>query len=279
MKHKSRYIIDNISSLKGKVYEMSIIAPLLCDKDLLCVRPYTQFPVETTDKKKNYIDLYYEDIRLGIEIYEPFHGYQAEEDENRKNEIEKKLECKLIEVRIDDNFIITDEIQNLKELILEQVEKERQCCGYKDWDFAYHTREQAKRDYPNAIFVNADNFQNGVHGPIKINEEIRNRADLFVVYSGSTVCTVFDIRGECWKESDDLNAGYLQYGIEIPNHELVASGATDWNVTTNRFLGENIEKYSTYKRKDNIARKTIVKNNSSQKRKFKNTIRKTTKNK
>ena len=59
MKHKSRYIVENIRGLKDKVYELSIITPLLCDKDLFCVRPYTQFPVKTTDDTKNYIDLSY----------------------------------------------------------------------------------------------------------------------------------------------------------------------------------------------------------------------------
>jgi hypothetical protein len=279
MKNKSNYIIENIRGIKNKVYELAIIAPLLCDKDLMIVRPYTQFPIETSDERKNYIDLYYEDIKLGIEIYEPFHEYQKERDDLRKVEIEKKLNCRIIEIKIDDDFVIYDVLEKLKGIIQETIIKEKQNSDYQDWEIKYHTLSQAQDDYPNAIFVNANNFSNGVHGPLKLNEKVRTNADLFVVYSGGTVHRVYEINSESWTQHDDSNLGFLQCGIELPNHKLVSSGATDWNVTTNRVLGNNIQEFSSYKKpkpnkKDNSKDNKYMKNS-----KFKKIIRKTTRKK
>lgn len=279
MKNKSRYIIENIRGLKDKVFELSIITPLLCDKELLIVRPYTQFPVETTGNKKNYIDLYYEDIKLGIEIYEPFHDYQKDVDELRKKEIEDNLACELIEVRIDDEFDIFETIQTLKLTVLERVNEKRKSSDYKDWEVSFHSLSQAQNDYPNAIFVNANNFTEGVHGPIKVNPDVRANADLFVVYSGDTVYKVYQITPESWTEYTDSQMGYLQYGVELPMHELIASGATDWNVTTNRALGNNIQKYSSYRK--SMQNKAGVSNSNKYLKnpKFKKIIRKTTRRK
>jgi very-short-patch-repair endonuclease len=279
MKHKSRYIIENIRSIKDKVYELSIITPLLCDKDLLIVRPYTQFPVRTTDNRKNYIDLYYEDIKLGIEIYEPFHEYQTDTDEYRKKEIEGNLGCQIIEIRINDNFIITEEIAKLKKLILDKISEEKLKSNYNDWEIPFHTLEQVKEDYPNGIFANANNFSSGVHGPIKINSKVVENADLFVVYSGGTAYKVFKITKGSWIQSEDSNLGFLQYGNEIPNHPLLASGATDWNVTTNRVLGKNIQNFTSYRVDSDKKYRDRHKNSYSPKGKFKKVIRNTTRRK
>lgn len=280
MKHKSRYIIENIRSIKDKVYELSLITPLLCDKDLLIVRPYTQFPVKTADNRKNYIDLYYEDIKMGIEIYEPFHEYQIDTDEYRKKEIEDNLDCQIIEVRINDNFIITEEVAKLKKHILDRVDEEKLISNnYKDWEISFHTIEQAKEDYPNCIFANANNFSSGVHGPIKINSKVIENADLFVVYSGGTAYKVFGITKENWIQSEDSKLGFLQYGNEIPNHPLLASGATDWNVTTNRVLGINIQKFTSYRVDSDKKLRDRHRNDYSPKGKFKKVIRNTTRKK
>ena len=73
MKQKSAYIIDHINSVKNKKYEIAIIAPLLGDEDLLIIKPHTQYPVKTNKGEQKFIDLYYEQIQLAIEIFEPFH--------------------------------------------------------------------------------------------------------------------------------------------------------------------------------------------------------------
>lgn len=248
MKQKSNYIIGQINSAKNKKYEIAIIVPLLTDIDLLCLCPYTQYPVTTKSGKQKYIDLYYEQIQLAIEVCEPFHEYQVNDDSIRKDEIDEILKCDFYEISIDSSFVLFDEIKKLKKRIIEKIDERKNAGSFTNWEIPFHTMEQVAIDYPKSISVNADNFALGALGPISINEKIRENADTLIVYSGDTITKVYDISSSFWTECDDKSKGYIHNGIEMPNHPLLASGATNWNITTNRFLGNDIKKYSSYRK-------------------------------
>jgi hypothetical protein len=220
----------------------------MMDEDLSFVMPYTQFEVLNRRYK---VDLYYEQIKLAIEIYENHHEYQIDGDDLRIKEISGELGCSFEIVKVSDIENIYSEIKRLKKVILQKVNELKKQNHFVDWNPVSHSIEQVQRAYPNAIFFQAtgqidNNGYDPIRGPIKIDESKRSNADLFVTYSGGTYPTIISvccINENTWNAFDpDPNRGFYQTGNEIVNHPLISSGMTQWNIKSNRYYGDNLKK-------------------------------------
>lgn len=241
--NKTQYLIEQINKLKNKKFEVAILSPIILDKDLTVLEPYTQYPV-----KGYLIDLYYPILKLAIEIDEPYHD-GLEDDAERQNTIETEEECEFYRIKTDDIVNIYETISTLKSKILDKLEMIKNQGNFSPWEPRVFEMEQAQEDYPNAIFYKTnmgaiDNEHDPLRGPLRINQEYRNEADLFVTISGDTVISVYNIDANSWREFPENNRGFYQSGKEIPNHPLVSSGATSWNSTTNKIYGKNLIKKS-----------------------------------
>lgn len=241
---KRQYLLEQVNKLKNKQYEVALIAPLLMDEDLSIIEPYAQYEVLN---RKYRIDLYYPQIKLAIEIYEDHHEYQIDGDKNREIAICKHLNCEFEIIKISDVDNLYSELKRIKNLILKKIKFEQ---SFVAWNPVSHTPQQAQKDYPNAIFYQIPKHSdyinlNPLRGPLLIAEDIRKSADLFVVYSGDTptIISVFEVNQNSWTEYNSDKKMYYQTGNELPNHPLISSGMTQWNITTNRFYGVNLKSH------------------------------------
>ena len=250
-KHKTSYLLEQINKLKKKSYEIAIIAPLLMEEQLSHVLPYTQFPVKAGGEQY-YIDLYYPNLKLAIEIDEEFHEMQTEDDTKREINIKEILQCAFIRIKIDTDFDAYSKIKYLKEQIYNQVEQLKKDKIFVTWEPKIFRMEDAVRDYPNAVFYKIP--ENSVFGnplltgPLQISESKRRNADLFVSFSANTVVAVFErVENQVsWEQFDNQSNVYKFVGNELPNHALISSSGTanSWDVPSNRIYGENLDRLS-----------------------------------
>lgn len=242
---KTHYLIPHFNKLKKKCYEVALIAPLLADKELSLLMPYSGNYV-IRDAKKFYIDLYYKQIDLAIEIDEPFHNRQKQEDVERQTVIEESEKCEFKRVKISKDFNIYKELEDLKAFILNKVEKYKKDGLFKDWEYIVHKVEDVQNEYPNAILYKVSDIEDSnydvMRGPLLVNDNIRKNADIFISYSGSAVVNVYKINPNDWIPFQEESRGFYQNGIELPNHPLLSSGITlNWQ-TSNRIYGKNLMK-------------------------------------
>jgi Uncharacterized protein conserved in bacteria len=237
---KTDFLIEQINRLKNKKYEIAILSPIILDKDLSVVEPYTQYPVQNY-----FIDLYYSTLKLAIEIDETHHEGLEENDNERQMIIEETLDCEFYRIKTDEINDVYETVNNLKGKILLKVSELQSRNEFSPWIPREFDMAQVQEDYPNAIFYKTnmaaiDKEHDPLRGPLKINQENRAAANLFVTLSGNTVISVYNIDATSWKEFPDNNRGFYQLGKELPNHPLISSGTTSWHSTTNKMYGKNI---------------------------------------
>ncbi|GAA5023589.1 hypothetical protein GCM10011506_06560 [Marivirga lumbricoides] len=242
--HKTKYIVEQVHKLKNKPYEILLIAPLLTDPELLDIRPFTQHSVQS-DSGLFFIDLYYSDLKIAIEIDEEYHEKQITEDTERERIITEKEQCTFKRVKIDDKFDFTTTLKILKEFIVSKRDELIKLGSFTKWTIKTFDISQAQKDHPKTVFFKATKpFDSGfdpTRGPIRISEQIRKNADTFATISGDTVTNVYSIKLEDW-ENYGQGLGYIHKGLELPNHSLLSSGTTEqWIVTSNRILGNDLK--------------------------------------
>lgn len=245
MNTKTEYLLDQVYKLKEKPFEIAILSPLIMCKELSIIMPYTQYPVNSGEY---YIDLFYPDLKIAIEIDEDHHEATISEDQERQKNIEEKESCRFHRVRTSDIEDIYESIEKIKQFLLSEIEEFKRSNNFKEWEAISHQIDQVQEDYPNAVFFKATKKQladgfDPSRGPLMISEEIRENADLFVTYSGDTVTKVFELSKPVWGEyQPNRKLGFYQNGREIPNHPLISSGSTKWNTTSNRVVGKNLKR-------------------------------------
>ncbi len=83
---KLKYLGEQLQKINNNKYQFTLTGLFIFDKDLYEYQPKTEYTV------KNYrIDLYYKSIKMAIEVDEPFHMNNKEEDKKREEEIKKEI--------------------------------------------------------------------------------------------------------------------------------------------------------------------------------------------
>jgi len=238
---KQAYLLEQVNKLKGKKYELAIITPLLFDADLLIIKPFAQYYIRPNDDHF-FIDLYYPDLGIAIEIDEEHHKRQIDQDAVRERDILDCINCDFERIKVEADTDCIKERERIKRLILSKVDTLMQANSFKEWNPSSFELVKAQRDHPNTIFYkikeNNDLPPNPFRQPINIAFEKTQKADLFVGISGGTVVDVFNVRPTDWEK---VGQGYRQHGVSDPAHPLISSGTTDWKISSNKAFGDNLK--------------------------------------
>jgi len=81
-----KYLGEQLLKLQTQKYQIALTGLFLYDDDLKAYQPKIEYKVGTRR-----IDLYYESCKLAIEIDEPFHKRNLEDDKKRVQEISKEI--------------------------------------------------------------------------------------------------------------------------------------------------------------------------------------------
>lgn len=232
---KAKYIFEQIESIKTTArHEMAIIPNLLYSERLIELKPVTQKYVAVENGVRYYIDLYYPQLKLAIEVDEKHHNQQQEYDENRQQEIERTLGCKFIRFECDSE---TNHF-NLIEEIISILEKDK-----KDLGEEFEVWERPKIADINTIFetVNNATVYQGKVDPTKgfyfpsrrISEDKREISKIGVGMSASTsqnelkyVTSIIEI--DAWLPDEERNGYWYPVGREITVPGLTMSAYTGW---------------------------------------------------
>ena len=85
-----KYLGEQLLKLPTQKYQIALTGLFLYDEDLIAYQPKIEHTVTVGVGKKR-IDLYYESCKLAIEIDEPFHNSNLEDDKKREQEISKEI--------------------------------------------------------------------------------------------------------------------------------------------------------------------------------------------
>ncbi len=85
-----KYLGEQLLKLPRQKYQIALTGLFLYDEDLIAYQPKIEHTVTVGVGKKR-IDLYYESCKLAIEIDEPFHKRNLEDDKKREQEISKEI--------------------------------------------------------------------------------------------------------------------------------------------------------------------------------------------
>jgi very-short-patch-repair endonuclease len=93
------------------------------------VKILSQYYVQTECKKTFFIDAYFPDIKLAIEVDEPYHDQQKETDSEREKEIKKMLDCTFL--RVHHRSSIYEQVDQIVNLVKEKIKLQ----GVKPWEY------------------------------------------------------------------------------------------------------------------------------------------------
>ena len=234
---KYNYLIRQIQKTAYKAHENYIIGSLLHDENLNELKPITQHYVKRNDEKYALIDLFYPQLNLAVEIDEPAHEKNLEEDFNRQLEIEKNLKCNFFRIKINDGEIF-NQIKNLKKYINKLKEE----TDFKTWDQPKNISIfELKKELKNTMFVKIKGFikpenlmerQTGVW--FIDNSKIKNINKVVVVHDNE-ITRVFKISN--WIQYGNKK-GYS--GIEQLDESLLYSIITDWKFQSTRIYSLDV---------------------------------------
>ena len=234
---KYNYLIRQIQKTAYKAHENYIIGSLLHDENLNELKPITQHYVKRNDEKYALIDLFYPQLNLAVEIDEPAHEKNLNEDFNRQIEIEKNLKCNFFRIKINDGEIF-NQIKNLKKYINKLKEE----TDFKTWDQPKNISIfELKKELKNTMFVKIKGFikpenlmerQTGVW--VIDNSKIKNINKVVVVHDNE-ITRVFKISN--WIQYGNKK-GYS--GIEQLDESLLYSIITDWKFQSTRIYSLDV---------------------------------------
>lgn len=188
---KSKYLIGQLlpfGSMK-KRFEMAVVIPVIMDPHNLEVRPVLQqFVPRKEPHKRAYIDIYYPDLKLAVEIDEHYHDLRQSEDAERQTEIENILGCEF--VRIDakvDNFNVYDAILKINGEIQKRLKKLKSQRKFKKWyEPPTNTLANLQERTSKTILMKTIKDESGAEVlPFnQISQDVRNNAEQVLAFSG-----------------------------------------------------------------------------------------------
>lgn len=222
---KYNYLIRQIQKTAYKAHENYIIGSLLHDENLNELKPVTQYYVKRNDEKYALIDLFYPQLNLAIEIDEPAHEKNFEDDNYRQSDIEKNINCNFFRIKINDGDVF-DQIKKLKYYI-KKLKSENDFNKWEEPKIA--SIFELKKELRNTMFVKIkgfikpENLMERQTGIWKIANDKTLKIQNVIVAHDSEITRVFKISE--WIQFGNKK-GYS--GIEQPKDKLLGSIITDW---------------------------------------------------
>lgn len=118
---RSYMIAKELKKTTGKGWEQFFLS-LIINKYKEKLQPFCQYLRKIGDQDKFFIDLYYHQINLAIEIDEPFHKEQIKKDKERQIKIIKTLGCQVFRIDVLKGDY-EKQLKNLYKLIDKLIEK------------------------------------------------------------------------------------------------------------------------------------------------------------
>jgi len=118
---RSYMIAQELKKTTGKGWEQFFLS-LIINKYKDKLQPFCQYLRKLGNKNKFFIDLYYHQINLAIEIDEPFHKKQIKKDKERQIKIIKDLGCQVFRIDVSKGEY-DKQLENLYKLIDKLIEK------------------------------------------------------------------------------------------------------------------------------------------------------------
>ncbi|MBA4853807.1 AbaSI family restriction endonuclease [Emticicia sp. BO119] len=227
---KYNYLIRQLQRTFYKAHENFLINSLFHDDRLINLKPLTQYYVKTKDNNYYFIDLFYPQINLAIEIDEAPHEVKGEIDLLRQSEIENILRCEFCRIRISANKI-AEQIIEIKEIILKLIKESENNNTWKKWiEPKLISLSILKQDYNNTLFVkisgeiHPDRLLERQTGWWKIaNHKVSHIRQAIIIHDGIVERVFTNLK---FKNSADGKWGFD--GDEIVNHILLDSIILDW---------------------------------------------------
>ncbi|AMR32518.1 hypothetical protein A0256_14335 [Mucilaginibacter sp. PAMC 26640] len=228
-KLKNDHIVVQTGKIKDKSHQSAIITSLLMDEETWWCQPQTEWHIDC-DGKDYRIDLWYDDLKLAVEIDElHYNTAQSEKDDpEREKSIVKKMACEFLRFKIDDpGFIHADAVKKIKVRMNELRAKN---LGLKEWDPQHFTPDQVFVEHQNIVFVKGD--EKNPFPNFKLANQFLGINDLTVVLLRESVTGYAD---KLLKQVDQVikvehmesaGNGYVSWCGSTINHPVMSSGQT-----------------------------------------------------
>ena len=153
---KYEYLVNEWRGARGKAHELAIIGAFFNDERLTDLRPVTQKCVFTGDGNRRLIDLYYPQIKFGIEINEGYHNSlpQQERDRIRADEIFRVEECSIKVISVANRNDVPQQIERRIQQVAHARDQKIENGQFESWekprDLDFH---QLRSERSQTIFV------------------------------------------------------------------------------------------------------------------------------
>jgi len=135
MVNKKDYIIKQLGRTKGKHLELYAITRIIHTLDDLDLKFITQQYVSRPGNKRALTDLYFPQLGLHIEIDEPHHLNQQEQDKLRSEDIVNATKHKIERVNMHKDFSILEVNKQIDSIVNLIRKMKNSCSDFKPWDF------------------------------------------------------------------------------------------------------------------------------------------------
>ncbi len=252
-KWQSDHMINELASFGSmkKKFEMSVVVPIIMNEDLTEVRPVLQQHVKREPSKKDaYIDLYYPELDLAIEIDEEYHDNRQDEDEEREDEIMNAINCEI--KRFDaksTTFNIGKTIEDITGLVKSKIQEKKDFDTFQLWEEPEIKRlDELRNELDSTLFVKTK-IEHGKltipYGPI--SEEVRGKTDRVILYNrASEVQGSFyaytEFKDVYFLQSEDDQSNYSPTGSTVTHSQYLDTYATEWDVPRTFILSNDLLK-------------------------------------
>ncbi len=191
-KWKSNYVMNQLEKFGSmkKRFEMAIILSVITNDSNLEIRPALQFFVRRKPSEKiAYIDMYYPDIKLAIEIDEEYHDSRQDEDAERQQEIINALGCTFFRINAKkDSFNIGESISQINNEIDTRIKEQKNNGAFTKWTEPPTKTLRDLQSETQATIIIKTIVKDGTEVlPFnQISSEIKSLAKNVIAYSGST---------------------------------------------------------------------------------------------
>jgi very-short-patch-repair endonuclease len=244
------HVKKNKKDFRIKKHENFVITSLIHDERLRDLKPLTQHYVPLSNKNYALIDLYYPQIDFAIEVDEPQHLDNIEEDKKRQEKIENLIQCdfKRFAVATADNefnMLLLSEIETVKQGMISKMNELKSMGQFEEWKpIETLDIEEAKEIYSNTLFIKIK----GQFKPEVMYDRYRGRWRLdnrklkfikrVIVVHDRFVSKVF--LNPKFKRFEEDNKMYFE-AEEDSNNAIIGNNITNWEYQVTITYSNDIE--------------------------------------
>lgn len=249
MEHwKTKYLLNEVNKIgsKKKLYEIAIVLPIMMNEENLLSRPTIQYPLKSVSGNQYYIDLYYPDLKLAIEIDENHHNYRTEKDNTRQKEIEHLENCEFLRIDVgSSNFNIVESIKEANQKIQELINYQKNEERFIEWEeIQTFTLDEVINGTKNTIIIKTV-IKDGkeIIPTNEIGEEIKKNAEHVLFFSSST---------EYHSELTSFSGTSIDSYVWDKNNKYFPSGSAENNYAFKNIYLKNWNKNRSYVYSSNL---------------------------